>query len=90
MQMRPTEESDKRFYIQESSVPNAGRGVFAKTDIEKGSHLEIVGVLVKAGSISNTCTAYANDYKFASSPSMESYIVPTGFGGMVNLSLIHI
>lgn len=84
VKMITIEENDQRFYIAESTIENAGRGVFAKHSIPKGSHLEIIGVRVKSGSVSNTCTAYANSYKFASSSDLEHFIVPMGYGGIVN------
>ena len=47
------EESDDRFYIKESSLPNAGWGCFAKTSLSKGDHLEVIGVYIKTGGISD-------------------------------------
>lgn len=84
--MYTIEENDDRFYISESTIPNAGRGLFAKTNIKKGDHLEIIGVIVKAGSVANTCTDYANKYKFAAGASKKEIVVPMGYGGIVNHS----
>jgi hypothetical protein len=80
------EEDDNRFYIKESTLPNAGLGCFAKILIPKGDWLEIIGVYVKTGGIADKCTHYAKRYKFAGSPKMDAKIVPMGFGGMVNHS----
>ncbi len=87
------EETDDRFYLKESTVPNAGMGVFSKEDIEKGEFLEIIGVQVKMNSIADQCTQYANKYKFAATGKLikeqkkiehDRLVMPVGFGGMVN------
>lgn len=80
------EETDDRFYIAVSTIPNAGYGCFTKTHIKKGDWLEIIGVLVKHGGLADQCTEYAKRYKFAGSPKLNAKIVPMGFGGMVNHS----
>ena len=82
--MITVEENDTRFYIAESTLPQAGRGLFAKKPISKGDYLEIIGIQVKAGSISNSCTEYANKYKFAASANKKYIVIPLGYGGMVN------
>lgn len=84
--MNFVEETDKRFYIKESVLPNAGYGCFAKEFLKKNDWLEIIGVYVKNGSIADQCTHYAKRYKFAGSPKNDAKIVPMGFGGMVNHS----
>lgn len=79
------EETDKRFYLSKSTLPNAGTGVFAAEDLKKGDFLEIIGVMVKKDSISDLCTAYAKSYKFeARYEEADRYIVPMGYAGMVN------
>lgn len=78
------EETDDRFYISESTIPNAGRGLFAKQSISKGDFLEIIGVAIKVGSIANTCTEYANKYKFAVNEKLEKIVVPMGYAGIIN------
>lgn len=80
------EEKDDRFYLSKSTQPNAGMGVFASKDLKKGDFVEIIGVMVKKNSISDHCTAYANNYKFAAAYDGEydMHIVPMGFGGMIN------
>lgn len=80
------EETDERFYIAPSTIPNAGYGCFAKTHIRKGDWLEIIGVYVKAGGLADQCTEYAKRYKFAGGSQLNAKIVPMGFGGMVNHS----
>jgi hypothetical protein len=79
------EEKDKRFYLSNSTLPNAGLGVFASEDISKGEVLEIIGIMVEKNSITDQCTSYANNYKFSARyDNPNRNIVPMGFGGMVN------
>jgi hypothetical protein len=76
-------EEDERFYVNVSTIPAAGDGLFAKTFLAEGERLEVVGVLVPAGSVSDVCTRYADRYKFRVG---ELLLIPLGFGGMVNHS----
>lgn len=78
------EETDDRFYVKDSTIPNAGLGCFAKERIQAGDCLEVIGVYVKCKSPADICTAYANRYKFAARENFTYYIVPLGWGGMVN------
>jgi len=78
------EEEDTRFYIDQSTLPNAGYGCFAKEFIKKSDWLEVSGVYVKTGSIADECTHYAMRYKFAGSPELNAKIIPMGFAGLVN------
>jgi len=87
------EETDKRFYVQKSTIPNAGLGVFAAEDLKKGDWLEIIGPQVKVGSIADQCTQYADKYKFAATGKVvkgkqkvdfDRKVVPMGYGGIVN------
>lgn len=77
------EERDNRFYIDKSTIENAGYGCFAKEKIKKGDFLEIIGVMVRKGSVADFCTHYANNYKFMGDKKTGK-IVPFGYGGMVN------
>ena len=79
-------EKDDRFYIAESTQPGAGRGLFAARDIEEGENLEVIGVAVESGSVSDVCTSYADSYKFAAdySDSYSQHIIPMGYAGIVN------
>lgn len=87
------QETDERFYLAKSTVPNAGTGVFSKVPLQKGDWLEIIGAQVEVGSLADKCTTYAKNYKFAATGSIKKgkkvidhtrLIVPMGFGGMVN------
>lgn len=77
------EETDERFYIDKSTLANAGWGLFAKVPIKKNDWIEVIGVLVKTGGIADRCTHYARRYKFAGSKK-DAKIVPMGYAGIIN------
>src|SRR5262249_51380241 len=70
-------ESDIRFVIAESTVPGAGRGLFARIPLEPGEVLPVTGVLVEAGSVANDCTRYADAYKFRVGEGL--LLIPVGY-----------
>ena len=76
-------ETDKRFYISKSTLPGAGKGLFAKTPLAQGERLEVLGVLITADSVSDQCTSYADPYKFRVG---DKLLIPTGYGTVVNHS----
>lgn len=80
------EEKDKRFYIDKSSIQDAGKGLFAAEDISKDSYLEIIGIMVNVNSVCDMCTEYANNYKFAANfaNKYDRHIIPIGYGALVN------
>jgi SET domain len=80
------EETDNRFYIEKSTIPNAGNGCFAKEFLKAGDWLEVIGIYVKMGGVADFCTEYARRYKFAGSEQMNAKIVPFGFAGIINHS----
>lgn len=84
--MNPIEEKDNRFYVDKSTVPFAGKGLFASRDIKEGEQLEVVGVVVEKGSQADMCTQYADAFKFATTQlaSRTLHILPMGFAAMVN------
>lgn len=77
------EETDPRFRYDESTLPNAGFGCFAKQLIKKGDWLEVMGVMVRQGSVTDLCTHYARRYKFAGTKA-DAKIVPMGWAALVN------
>jgi hypothetical protein len=83
IEMMTIVESDERFCVKTSTIPGAGHGLFAQTSLAEGDCLELIGVLVPAGSISDLCTRHADCYKFRVG---DLLLIPTGFGAMVNHS----
>jgi SET domain-containing protein len=78
------DEGDDRFYVADSTLPGAGRGLFTKVPLRKGDRLEVVGVIVRRDSASDRCTHFCDHHKFRIGESQ--LLVPLGFGGMVNHS----
>lgn len=78
-------EKDNRFKIKTSSIPNAGKGLFANKDLKANDYLFIHGATIKVGSIEDDCTEYANNYKFTL-PNCKEYIVPIGYAALINHS----
>ncbi len=76
-------ETDKRFYIKDSEIPGAGKGLFAKVPLSKGDCLEVIGVLISGKSVSDICTHYADLYKFRVGANL---LIPIGYGVMANHS----
>jgi hypothetical protein len=76
-------EIDDRFYVNTSTLPVAGSGLFARTFLAEGERLEVIGVFVPAGSVSDVCTRFADCYKFRVG---HLLLIPLGFAGMVNHS----
>lgn len=77
------EENDDRVYVAKSDLPKARRGLFAKVPLAKGEVIEVIGILVRAGSVADQCTSYADSYKFRVG---RYLLIPTGYGGMSNHS----
>lgn len=82
--MHIVEETDLRFALMPSTIPNAGMGCFANMNLKSGDHIEVIGVYVKRGSPADKCTGYANRYKFSGNDDQNMYIVPMGYAGMIN------
>jgi SET domain-containing protein len=78
-----SEENDDRFYVAKSALPKARRGLFARVPLAKNEIIEVIGILVRAGSVADQCTSYANSYKFRVG---RYLLIPTGYGGMANHS----
>jgi hypothetical protein len=75
------EEHDDRFVIGASTIPNAGRGLFARVALEAGARLEVVGVRVTPESAADQCSHYTDRYKFRVNGTL---LIPLGYGAMVN------
>jgi hypothetical protein len=78
------DETDGRFYVGESTLPGAGRGVFAKVPLRAGDRLRVIGVFIDSGSEADRCTAYADEHKLRAGEGR--LLIPIGYGGMVNHS----
>jgi hypothetical protein len=77
------DESDDRFELRPSTIPGAGRGVFARVDLPTGALLEVIGVRVRRETVSDECTHFADHHKFRVG---DTLLIPVGFGGLVNHS----
>ena len=77
------EETDDRFELRPSRIPAAGLGVFTRVELPAGATLEVIGLLVERGSLSDRCTHFADHHKFRVG---EKLLIPAGFGGLVNHS----
>ena len=76
-------EADARFEVRESGIAGAGQGLFASVEIAEGEMLEVIGVLVPAGSESDRCSHFADGHKFRAG---DYLLIPLGYGGIVNHS----
>ena len=77
------DEPDERFYAAPSTVPGAGRGLFARVPLRAGDRLAVIGVLVRRDSVSDRCTGFADEYKFRAG---DYLLIPCGIAGMANHS----
>ena len=79
-------ETDERFYLGPSTLPNAGEGVFTKVLLKKDDHMEIIGVCVGRESVADACTSYAKAYKFAARAGEDftRHVIPMGYAAIVN------
>lgn len=80
-------EEDDRFFIETSTIPKAGFGLFAKRPIKKGEKLYVFGIKIPLNSDFNICTGYARNYKFADPTNAKNCIMPLGYAGMINQNL---
>lgn len=77
------QEKDPRFYIKKSGLRGAGLGLFAKRPLARGAVLKVLGVRVRAESVSDRCTRYADTHKFRVG---RHLLIPFGYAGLVNHS----
>lgn len=77
------DEPDERFYAAPSTVPGAGRGLFARVPLRAGDRLAVIGVLVRRDSVCDRCTDFADEYKFRAG---DYLLIPCGIAGMANHS----
>ena len=77
------DETDERFYAGPSTIPGAGRGLFARVPLRAGDRLAVVGVLVRRDSDADHYTAFADEYKFRAG---DYLLIPCGVASMANHS----
>ena len=77
-------ETDDRFYVAESTIAGAGLGLFTTHALVAGDRFEVIGALVRSGSVSDQCTHYADHYKVRLTDGL--LLVPLGFASLVNHS----
>jgi SET domain-containing protein len=77
------EESSASFYIKKSTIPKAGKGLFARRAIALGEMWQVHGVTVPRNSPTNECTRYADAYKFRI---RNHLLIPTGYSALINHS----
>jgi hypothetical protein len=77
------DEADGRFYAGPSTIPGAGRGLFAKVPMRAGDRLAVIGVLVRRDSAADQYTAFADAHKFRVG---DNLLIPCGVAAMANHS----
>ena len=77
------DEPDNRFYAGASTIPGAGRGLFARVRLKAGDRLEVIGVRVRRDSASDRYTAFADQYKFRVG---DDLLIPCGIAALANHS----
>ena len=77
------DERDDRFYAGPSTMPGAGRGLFARVPLKAGDRLEVIGVLVRPQSASDGYTAFADEYKLRCG---DYLLIPCGIAALANHS----
>ena len=77
------EEPDDRFYAAPSTIPGAGRGLFARVPLQTGDRLAVVGVRVRRDSAEDHYTSFADEYKFRAG---DYLLVPCGVAALANHS----
>lgn len=77
------DEPDERFCAAPSTMPGAGRGLFARVPLKAGDRLRVVGVLVRRQSAADGYTAFADEYKLRVG---DSLLIPCGVAALANHS----
>jgi uncharacterized protein len=79
------DEHDDRFYVGASAFPGAGDGLFSRVPLRAGDRLTVIGVTIRADSVADRCTRYADEHKYRVG---DTLVIPVGFGAMVNHSAV--
>lgn len=83
MTARDTARPDRRFTIKKSTIPGAGRGLFARMAIGRGERLKVEGFRILRGSPADHCTYFADAHKFRVG---RQLLIPCGLAGFANHS----
>ena len=79
--MPTLDEADDRFTAGPSSIPGAGRGLFARVPLQAGERLAVIGVRVRRDSAADRCTSFADEYKIRAG---DYLLIPCGFAALAN------
>ena len=77
------DEADDRFTAGASSLPGAGRGLFARVPLRAGARLAVIGVRVRRGSAADCYTSFADEYKIRAG---DDLLIPCGIAALANHS----
>ena len=77
------DEGDNRFYAAASTIPGAGRGLFARVPLKAGDRLEVIGVRLRRDSACDSYTAFADAYKYRVG---DDVLIPCGIAALTNHS----
>ena len=77
------DEADDRFMAGPSSLPGAGRGLFARLPLRAGERLAVIGVRVRRGSAADGYTSFADEYKIRAG---DDLLIPCGIAALANHS----
>ena len=75
------DERDDRFCAAASTIPGAGRGLFARVPLKAGDRLQVIGVRVRRDSLCDGYTAFADAYKFRVG---DDLLIPCGVAALAN------
>jgi SET domain-containing protein len=74
-----------KIYISKSAIPNAGRGVFASSDIKKGTVIEVCPViLIPKSEVPSIQQTLLINYNFSWGKAYEARAICLGFGSLYN------
>ena len=75
----------EKIYIKQSQIPKAGRGIYAKDDIEKGEVIEVCPVIeISEHDASNVKEGILTTYIYYSGKNKEKALIALGFGSIYN------
>lgn len=81
--------SSDKIYVSLSGIANAGRGVYARTDIKKGELIERCPVIeVPKGDVSNLTESILITYFYYLGEKKERVFITLGFGSIYNHTYI--